>query len=74
MRNRLVAVAHLLDNVVDNRFFDQDSCPGLDSSRESAAGAQVDQQIGGKTVNNVLSGGRRGDFAPASMKKLQVEG
>jgi len=57
MENRLTGVGHLLDDVVDNRFGNQDDGPSFYTTLESAAGPQVDQQVRLPAVNHILCRG-----------------
>ena len=71
MLNRLGAIAHLLDDVVDQSPLDEDDRARFNATCKSAAGSQIDQQVRLEMVDHILRGSRRGNFSPAAVKKCQ---
>ena len=73
MLNGFSAIAHLLDDVIDQSPFHENDSPGFDAACESATSPKIDQKIRLIMVNQILSCRRRADLAPTAVKELEIK-
>ena len=69
MGDVFVEIAHLLDNIIDDRLGGQDDLAALDLPGETAASPKIDQQSRAPAVDGILGGTGGGDFSPAAMEE-----
>jgi len=69
MLQRLERVAHLLDDVIDQRTGHQQHRTGSDGACKTAARAQIEQQAGRPAVNRILCGTGSGNLPPPTVQK-----
>src|SRR5664280_1501408 len=69
----LVGVCHLLDDVVDQGLLGEQHLAAFDLSGKAAAGAEVDEQLGGEAIDHMLGRGRRRDLAPTAVEEGRRE-